>query len=379
MAMKGGFCMTSRERMLRALRGEATDRVPITTYDLPGYNPFAYCNQEPSYRGLMDMIRERADCLCMWSAKQNAKAPLSAADVGILSETARASDGLITTDTLRIEQRTLSRKHMVRDGVHTVWRREYWCKDMDDVDAILSLPYEPLSYDFSEYQPMRDALADHGIVMQSFGDSNYATMTLMNFSDSLEWVMCEPDHYEQALNIMHERNMRNLDVMLSGPIADIYRITGPEYLTPPYLPPHLFERFALPTLRDIVQRIHKAGARVDIHSHGCVGKTAAFIAQSGADAMDPCEPPPDGDITLSDLKRLVGDKICLIGNLEARILEQGTAKEVREATRTAMLEGKQNGRFIMGTSGGPIESQLSDGVEDRYRAYLETALEYADY
>lgn len=371
--------MTSRERMLRAIRGEKTDRVPVTTYDLSGFNPFHFCNQAPSYRSLMDYIREKTDCLCMWSPGSDELTPLSAADPGMRVVTERVERGLQTTSTIQVGPRTLTRRNLVQDGMHTVWRREYWCKDMDDVDAMLSLPYEPVSFDFQAHRPMLDALGERGIAMQSVGESAYETMTLMGFADSLEWVMGEPDHFEKSLRIVHARTMENLERLLSGPKADIYRIVGPEYMTPPYLPPSAFERFVLPGLTEMVALIHACGALVDVHSHGNVARTAPLIARSGADAMDPCEPPPDGDIDMSDLKRLVGDQLCLIGNIEARLLEGGSAEAVREATLRAMEQGKPGGHFIMGTTGGPIEAQLQPGVEARYRAYIDAALECADY
>ena len=48
---------TSRRRLLTALAGGTPDRVPVNTYELAGRNSLDWCNQQPSYRGLMDYIR----------------------------------------------------------------------------------------------------------------------------------------------------------------------------------------------------------------------------------------------------------------------------------------------------------------------------------
>ena len=59
--------MTSRERLLNTLDRKPTDRVPISTYELVGWNSMAFENNEPSYKPLMDEIRERTDCVAWWN------------------------------------------------------------------------------------------------------------------------------------------------------------------------------------------------------------------------------------------------------------------------------------------------------------------------
>ena len=57
--------MNSRERLLKCIRHEPIDRVPISTYELVGWNNDAWENKEPSYRKLMNAIREYTDCVYM--------------------------------------------------------------------------------------------------------------------------------------------------------------------------------------------------------------------------------------------------------------------------------------------------------------------------
>ena len=39
--------MTSRERLLRTMHREPVDRVPVSTYELNGYNPNSFENVAP--------------------------------------------------------------------------------------------------------------------------------------------------------------------------------------------------------------------------------------------------------------------------------------------------------------------------------------------
>ena len=43
--------------------------MPINTYELAGRNSLDWCNQQPSYRGLMDYIRAHTDCMTNWNPR----------------------------------------------------------------------------------------------------------------------------------------------------------------------------------------------------------------------------------------------------------------------------------------------------------------------
>jgi len=57
---------TSRQRLLTALSCGVPDRVPVSTYELVGFNSHAPENKEPSYQRLMERIRRDTDCIAMW-------------------------------------------------------------------------------------------------------------------------------------------------------------------------------------------------------------------------------------------------------------------------------------------------------------------------
>ena len=57
--------MDSTERLLHAIRREPTDRVPISTYELVGWDADSWENRQPAYRRLMEVIRARTDCMSL--------------------------------------------------------------------------------------------------------------------------------------------------------------------------------------------------------------------------------------------------------------------------------------------------------------------------
>jgi len=371
--------MTSRERLLAAIKLEKTDRVPVSTHELVGYNSHAFENKEPSYKNLMDFIREKTDCICMWSPWSDCRIALSSYPVQIEYTTKKEADCTETHATVHTPKGALTSTSRRFDNIYTTWQTEYWCKSPEDVDKIMSVPFEPLTYNYSDYPRIRDEVGDRGIIMADASDPAFQAMPLMEFGESTVWVMTETEHYAKVVEEFHRRNMLNLENMLKTHTVDFYRIYGPEYMTPPYLPPSYFKRFVTPYLTEMVDMIHRYGGLVRIHCHGKIKKVLNELLSCGADGLDPCESPPDGDITLRELKERTRGKLCLFGNLQLKMLEHANVREVHDYVRSCMDDAKKGGGYIIMPTAAPINVPLSAKTEENYRVYIETALEYGQY
>jgi len=371
--------MNSRERLLNALAGKPVDRVPISTYELVGYNSRSFENIDPSYRRLMDAIRERTDCVCMWDPASNAVCFESSHPAELETVETREGDSRIFGCTLQTPSGPLTSTRKINDGIHTVWQVEHWCKSPEDVDRALSIPNQPLDYDVSDLARIENEMGDRGIVMTTLGDPLLYAAELMEFGAFTIWAMMETEHFARVIEILHERIMENLRHQLAVNRADLYRICGPEYATPPYLPPSFFERFVTPYVREMSELIHSHGARVRLHSHGRIGKVLDFIARTGVDALDPCEAPPDGDIELGQVKQKIGDRICLFGNIQLKLLECGTPEQVRQAVKRCMEQAKAGGRYVLMPTAAPINTPLAKQTEANYFHYIEAAEEFGRY
>jgi uroporphyrinogen-III decarboxylase len=371
--------MTSRKRLLAAIKLQKTDRVPVNTYELVGYNSHAFENNEPSYKRLMDAIRDKTDCVAMWNPKGNQVIAASSYPAEITRAVKKGAGFTDTHATLHTPLGALTSAYRNYESVHTTWCFEHWCKSTEDVDKMLSVPYEPVTYTSGDYARIKAEVGDNGIIMASVSDPCDLTFFLMEFGAATVWAMTETEHFAKTIEEMHHRNMVNLENMLKANVVDLYRICGPEVLTPPYLPPTLFSRFVTPYLKEMTALIHRYGGLVRIHSHGKIGKVLDDILSVGADCTDPCEAPPDGDITLSELKRRVSGRLCLFGNLQLKMLENADANEVREEVKRCMDAAKDGGGYVIMPTAAPINVPLSPKTEENYIAFIETALALGAY
>jgi hypothetical protein len=378
---------TSRRRLLTALGGGTPDRVPINTYELAGHDSRDWYNQQPSYRGLMDYIRAHTDCLTNWNPRPatdrytcTERFLCSDYPVDIAASTEQVGEFERTTricHTPAGELRSVSQKTA---DVYTTWQVEHWCKNVADVDKALSVPYEPARYDASDLARVRAELGEAGLVIASVGDPAYLAAELMSFQDYMMWAFEEPEHFARTVETIAERVMENLRRQLDCCVLDVYRIVGPEYFTPPYLPPAVFQRLVLPHVKAMTQLIHDRGGKVRLHCHGKMRQVLDMILDTGCDGIDPCEPPPDGDIELDEVKRRCQARgVSVWGNIELKLLEQATPAEVRAEVRRIMAQAKAGGGFVLMPTAAPINVPLAPKTEANYKAFIDAGLEFGAY
>ena len=378
---------TSRQRLLTALSGGVPDRVPINTYELAGRNSLDWYNIQPSYRGLMDFIRAHTDCITNWNPRTatdryTCEERFLCSDFPVEMETRKETVGEFerTTSICHTPQGDLQSVTQTTPDIYTTWRVEHWCKTLADVDKALSVPYQPADYDAADFARVRAELEDHGLVMASIGDPAYLAADLMSFQDYLMWASLETTHFARTVDILAGRVMENLRRQLDCCVVDVYRIVGPEYFTPPYLSPAMFKRFIVPHVTEMTRLIQARGGKVRLHCHGRIGRVLDMILETGCDGLDPCEPPPDGDIALDEVKRRCLEKgVSVWGNIELKLLEQGMPDEVRAEVRRIMSQAKEGGGFVLMPTAAPINLPLSPATETNYRVFIETGLEFGKY
>ncbi len=388
--------MTSRERLLAVLRGQIPDRVPVNCYELVGWDLNSWYNQRESYKPLMDIVREKTDCVYMIS--------LPAPEYGASADRVRGVEVELQSDKIekvvwregkseytKVVYHTpkgdLSALYRRDDDICTTWTLEHPLKEIEDIDKYLSLGWEQINeLDLSEVARVQKELGDRGILLPSLSDPICEVAELFEMGQFLVYAITETEKIKYFMDAIHERQMVYLGSILKAGVKAgvdwsevLFRICGPEYATPPYLSPEYFEMFVTPYVKKMSDVIHEYGAMMRFHCHGKIAKVLDQIMKTEPDAIDPIEPPPDGDITLAELKERIGSQMTLFGNIELRLLEHGKPEEVREFVKESMLFGKPGGRFVIMPTAAPINDPLSERTLENYKIFIDTALEHSAY
>jgi uroporphyrinogen-III decarboxylase len=150
-------------------------------------------------------------------------------------------------------------------------------------------------------------------------------------------------------------------------------VVGPEYASPPYLPPRLFAEYVTRYDTPMVEAIQSRGGFARVHSHGRLRDVLDHIAATGCTGLDPVEPPHQGDVSLAYVREKYGEQMVLWGNIEASDLENLPAEKFRVKVETALREGTAGeGRgFVLMPSACPYGRELGDRALRNYELMLE--------
>jgi len=128
--------------------------------------------------------------------------------------------------------------------------------------------------------------------------------------------------------------------------------------TGPFLSPRLFSKFVTPFLTQTITAYREMGFYAIKHTDGNIMPIIDQLVGANPHALHSLDPMAGVDI--AEVKRLYGDQICLIGNVNCAELDTGTEEDIIASTRYALQNGMPGGGYIFSTSncvytGMPLE------------------------
>ena len=116
----------------------------------------------------------------------------------------------------------------------------------------------------------------------------------------------------------------------------------------PLINPKYISQYVLPCMKRVTEAVHEWGGKIIFHSDGDITSLLDFIVEAGFDGLH-CLEPPYVDLDL--VKKKVGDKLCLLGNIDtSHVLVKGTQKEVEDAVKYALKALGPRGGYMLSPS-----------------------------
>ncbi len=367
---------------MATLRGEPVDRPPVSFYEINGLDedpadpdPFNIYSHR-SWQPLLDLARDRSDRIVMRPARLRSSEPDPLAELTTV-ETWLEHGSRITTRRIVAGGRTLVSRTRRDPDVNTVWSEDHLLKDTADLRDYLDLP-QPMTAGEAETAPVLEAeaaLGESGIVMIDTPDPLCLAASLFAMEDFTVIALTERELFTRLLDRLAEPILARTEIVARALPGRLWRIFGPEYASPPYLPPRLFRDYVCRYVGPMVASIQRHRGFARIHSHGRLRDIIDDIASMRPDGLDPIEPPPQGDVELAWVRERYGDSMVLFGNLEASDLENVTAPEFAAKVRRALDEGTRGvGRgFVLMPSACPYGRVLSPRAMRNYELMIELA------
>lgn len=378
--------MTRRERLMRTLNGQTVDRPAVSFYEIDGFrqdrspeNPYNIYS-DPSWAPLLDLAAEETDVMSPASVRilnnGNAlSAPFLAPENMVECREYEENDSLFSRAVINTGNGALSSLARRDKDINTTWVTEHLLKDTRDLETWIDLPMPDMSgeVETASALDLEKRIGEAGIIRLETADPLCIVASLFDMAAYTIIAMTEPDLFKRALDKAAEYLMNRLQKITEALPGRLWRICGPEYASPPYLPPRLFEEYVTVYDKPMVEMIQKSGGYARIHSHGKLKDILDMICETGCVGLDPVEPPPQGDVELGYVRERYGEQLVLFGNLEASDIENLSTEKFSEKIKCALEEGTQgSGRgFVLMPSACPYGRKLSSLSMKNYEKMIE--------
>ena len=194
----------------------------------------------------------------------------------------------------------------------------------------------------ARYKGKRAILIHHRV---SFMLSAY----LMGLDNLLASFLLEPKLAELVMDKVLETNMRIIRNAIRAGAEVIVLADDYAHNHGPLMSPDIVREFIIPRLEKMVDMIKSEGAFCIKHTDGNIYSILDMIVATGVNAIDPVEPVAGMD--LKTVKNLVGDRVCIVGNIDCgELLSHGTAGDVEEAVIQAIHDAGDGGGYIVSSS-----------------------------
>lgn len=176
------------------------------------------------------------------------------------------------------------------------------------------------------------------------------TLPIPNGQNMMEFSMNMYENPEK----LHEQSKRNLELNYKltdnlKNLIDGYAMCSDYcFNTNPFYSREMFSEFISPYLTDSIAYARENGLYTIKHTDGNIMPILDLIVECKPDALHSLD--PQGGVNLSEVRRMYGDRVCLIGNVNCGLLQSGTEQEVIDDVRRSLRQGMEGYGYIFSTS-----------------------------
>jgi hypothetical protein len=262
---------------------------------------------------------------------------------------------------------------------HPGYTVEHFVKTDLDIERVLSVPHHPARYDVAPVRQMVEAVGERGLVYIDYPDPMYSVASLFDYEDFVVRCVSDLARIEELVAQVAARFATDVENLAATPglaaLPVLLYTAGPELATAPMLPPEVFARLVTPHQKRLVAILHARGFRTCIHCHGRVRGILDQILETGTDALEPIEPPTQGDIGLAELLNRVNGRLCLMGYVQDQDFYRAAPGQMRRWVEEVATLVDPAARYVMMPTCTPFQFPASPGYVRAYTEWIEAAAE----
>jgi hypothetical protein len=337
--------ITHRQRVLAALKGNETDRIPW----LPEINAY-FAEHQCGVFGLDDPEIDPAIKIAL---KMNAASFLAAPFIkeelapDVQREVIEGNGEIV--ERISTPHGILQSRQVYNESATTYYRCEYLIKGPQDYKAF---EYYYNSRRFvSDCQGFQDAIApvlDYGIVALVVPPTPYmdCIMSLVGIENTMFQLFDHRKEFISLLDAMHQKNCEYTQLLLDAPTIDIIRPI--EDTSSMLSSPDTFEKLCKPHLQQYADIIHSRGQLFIPHMCGHLKDMLSHMCDLDIDGIEAVTPPPTGNCTAKMVRDQLGSNAIIIGGFDPTNFARESSEQVRQIVLETAMSMKNDTRYIFG-------------------------------
>jgi len=195
---------------------------------------------------------------------------------------------------------------------------------------------------------VREKTGDEFFLMMH-GDATYGIPSGTNMTEWCARLVEKPHEVKAQADRMVDNALRRAERFAKHSGIDGWALCSDYcFNTGPFLRPEWFAEFVTPYLTRLIAGYRELGHYTIKHTDGNIMPILDQLLEAKPHALHSLD--PQGHVDIAEVKRIAGDQVCLIGNVNCGLLTTGTDEECIESARYALKHGMPGGGYIFSTS-----------------------------
>ena len=335
--------MTSKERLLRAIRGQETDRVP--------WSPFlAYY-----WEHLPIEVQKKGQEIYL---KQMGADPLLRGFHTLFHADVKNCEFRSNTcgnkriDVCETRVGTLTEEYTYSETANSWFLTGHPVKEEEDFKILQYLAENTvLTPDYERFLQDYHALGEDGLylpLLGLYGKTAFQSMVERWCGTvDLTYALYDfPETVEECLAVIQEKDMETVKISVESP-AEGFIFWEDSSTT--NISPDFFRKYTAPQVDAWGKKIREYDKLLIHHACGHLADLLPIMAQTAIDMVESISPPPTGNIEIADAVKLLPQQIGIIGGIEPTFILNSTMEEL-EAEAKKLLKGMEGKRFVLANS-----------------------------
>ncbi len=225
---------------------------------------------------------------------------------------------------------------------------EYPVKTVNDLKILkYIIKHSTFNFSLPVFNLAKRIIGDRGVVGTYYARSPFMSLIIehMGFERTIINLRRYPNEMEDLMNFIDEKQDDMYEILCKSPIKIL---NFGENIDCNLSPPIYFEKYLIPYYEKRVKQFHRAGKYCHIHMDGSLRNLLPYLEGLPFDGLEALTAKPQGDVTLKELQKSIGNKILLDGIPSILFLPQYSFKYVKEYTYKVLEMFSPN--LILGVS-----------------------------